>query len=80
MIERRELAVQEGVGDLAREADVHGLPGLLHGGAVREAGRVEDDALAGLDAGPDLDRVAVAGAGGHPAEARLAVASRRRGR
>ena len=44
------------------------------GGAVREAGRVEDDALARLDAGPDLDGAAVAGADRHPAQARPAVA------
>ncbi len=96
MIERRELAVEEGVGDPARESDAHGLsplrrsgPGiarsqwllqLSHGRAVHEACGVERDALARLDAGSDLDAVAVARADGHPAQAGLGRRSPRRAR
>ena len=80
----REAAMTSGVSLLSRKAwatlpanptrMVYRASRSSTASAVREAGRVEDDALARLDAGADLDRVAVAGAGGHPAQAGLAVA------
>ena len=54
--ERRELAVEEGVGDRAREAERASASSLsLTGAPSASPAGIEDDALARLDAGADLD-------------------------
>ena len=86
--EGRELAVDEGAGDPAREPTRMAYPasperaGIAPSlgrcssstASVDEARGLEHDALACLDAGPDLDAVAVARACGHPAQSRVGVA------
>ena len=78
----REAAMKSGVSLLSRKAWAtrpanptrHVYRVSFTGAPSTRPGGIEDDALAGLDAGPDLDRVAVAGAGGHPAQAGLPLA------
>ena len=70
--QRGELAVEEGVGDAPGEADAHAQRSADRR-AVAQPDGVEDDALAGFEAGADLGLPAGDGAGGDPAEARLAV-------
>ena len=91
--ERSELAVEEGAGDLAREADLHGYPPLLcrsesgvarspllvDGSAVREPGRVEDDALARLALRPGPRRCRRRGRRRPPSAGGPCRRSRRRG-
>src|SRR6187402_2311686 len=67
----REAAMTSGVSLLSRKNRATlpanptrmSFPLLVDGGAVGQPVRVEDDPLAGLDAGPDLDGAAVTGAG-----------------